>query len=109
MRVEVVAELDVGVTAAAVERVAHEAAPARIGRVDPEWNLVRAQMAVEIEVADAGLDEARLVARADVQDAVHALQIEDDAARIRGCRAAVRQVAARRDRIQREAVLIRNL
>ena len=40
-------------------------------------------MTIEIEVADAGLDEARLVPLVDVEDPVHALQVEDDAARIR--------------------------
>jgi len=53
---------------------------------------VRAQMPVHIEVTDAGLDETRLVALADVENAVHAFQIHHDAARIRRRRSAVRQV-----------------
>ena len=65
-------------------------------------------MAVEIEVTDAGLHQRIRVALVDLQYPVHSLQIEHDTARNDGRGAAVTQVPARRDRIERNAELVRD-
>src|SRR5688572_399887 len=93
---------------AVVEGVTRDAAPAGVRAVDPELQAAFLDIAVEIEVADAGLHQRVGIALVDLEDAVHALQIEDDAARQHRCRAAITQVAARRDRIKRYAELIGN-
>src|SRR6185295_12132600 len=64
-------------------------------------------VAIEVGVADARLDEARGVVLVHFEHAIHALQVHDHAAGIRGRRAAVTEIAARRDGIQRDFVLIR--
>src|SRR6185295_16180120 len=53
VRIEMIAELRPRVPAAAIERVAKRAAPARIGHVDPHLELALLDVAIEVEVADA--------------------------------------------------------
>src|SRR5688572_28188547 len=90
---------------AVVEGVTRDAAPAGVRAVDPELQAAFLDIAVEIEVADAGLHERVGVALVDLEDTVHALQIEHDAARQHGCRAAVAEIAARRYRVKRNTEL----
>ncbi len=106
MRAEVIAERIRRPAAAAVERVADHAAPARIGRIDPDVEPVLFDVIVEVEVAYARLDERIRVALVDLEHAVHALQIEHDAAGVHGRRAAVCKVAPGRDRIKRNAASV---
>ena len=105
---EVIAILAERVADAVIERVADDAAPTGVGRIDPELELALLNVAVEIEVDDAGLDDRAAAPFVDGDDAVHALQIDDDAARQDRRRAAVAQVLARRDRVQRQLVLVRD-
>src|SRR5690606_19858243 len=98
VRAEVIAVRQRRASRAALEGVADEAAPAGIGAVDPEPQAALADVAVEIEVADAGLDERVREILVDLDDLVHALQVEHDAAGVDGRRAAVGEVAAGRDR-----------
>ena len=57
VRIEVIAVLRHRVAAAVIERVADHAAPAGIRAVDPDLELVLLDVAIEVEVAHAGLDE----------------------------------------------------
>ncbi len=94
--------------AAALERVAERRAPAGIGRVDPDVELVLLDVTVEVEVAHARFDDGVVDLVVDLEHAVHALEIDDHAARVgRGGRA-VTQVAAGRDRPERNLVLVRD-
>ena len=63
--------------AAAIEGIAHGAAPAGIGGIDPHFQLAILDVAIEIEIADARLDQRVGVLFVDFEDAVHALQVED--------------------------------
>ena len=47
--------------AAAFERVTDRAAPSGIGRIDPHLEFVLLNVAVEIEVADARLDQREVI------------------------------------------------
>ena len=64
-------------------------------------------VAIEIDVGDAGLDEREVALVVADENAVHALQIDRDAAAHVRRRAAVGEVLARRDRVQRNLVLVR--
>ena len=94
--------------AAALERIAEWGAPAGIGRVDPDVELVLLDVTVEVEVADAGLDDGEVDLVVHLEHSVHALEIDDHAARVRGRRRAVAQVPAGRDRPERDLVLVRD-
>jgi hypothetical protein len=107
VRIEVIAELRHRVAAAVIERVADQAAPTRVRAVHPNVELVLLDVAIEIEVAHARLDERRRVLLADLEDAVHALQVEHDAPREIRSRAAVTQVLTGRDRVERNPVGVR--
>ncbi len=75
VRFEVIAVRQGSATCAVVERVPHQAPPARIGTVDPQLQLVLADMPVEVEIGDARLDQHARVLLADLQDAVHPPQL----------------------------------
>ncbi len=107
MRAEVVAVRQRRASGAVVERVADHTAPARVGAVDPELQLAVANVAIQIEVADARLDECVCLVFVQIEHLVHALQIEHDAARVHGRGAAIGEVAAGGDRVQRHRVLVR--
>ena len=70
--------------AATLERIAHGRAPARIGRVDPDIELVLLNVTIKVEIADAGLDHGVVNLVVDLEYPVHAFQIDDDAAREHG-------------------------
>ena len=92
---------------AAVERVADDAAPPEVGRVEHEDGVCRLQVLVEVEVRDAGLQQGIAVLLVDLQDAVHPLaHVDDDRAGQPWRRAAVAVVLARGDRRQRDAVTV---
>ena len=107
VRAEVVAVVAHRVADAVIHRVADEAAPARIRRVDPHVELVLLDVAIEIDVGDARLDEREVALVVADENAVHALQIDRDAAAHVRRRAAVGEVLARRDRVQRNLVFVR--
>ena len=94
------------VAAAVIEGVADQAAPTGVRAVHPNLELVLLYVAVEVEVAHARLDERRSVALVDLEDPIHALQVEHDAAgEIRG-RAAVAEILAGGNRVDRYSVRI---
>ncbi len=68
-----------------------------------------ANVAIEVEVAHAGLDERVCLVLAHLEDLVHALQVEHDAARVDRRRAAVGEIAPGRDRVERNRVAVRDL
>src|SRR4029453_8700483 len=78
------------------------------GRIDPELESLLVYVAIEIEVADARLDERVVVLLVHLEDPVHALEVEDDAAGDVWRRPAVSQVLAGGDRPQRNLVLARD-
>src|SRR5690606_9588412 len=95
------------VTPAGIERIAHHAAPAGIGHVDPQLGAFFLQVPVHVEVRDPRFDQARGVALVYVDDPIHPLQIQHDAARIDRSRTAITEVAPGRDRIDRYPPLVR--
>ena len=107
MRIEVIAERRLRIAPAVIERVTDETAPAGIRAIHPNLELVLLDVAIEVEVTHAGLDERRRVALADVENSIHAFQVEHDAARKVRRRAAVAQVLARGDRINRHPIGVR--
>ena len=103
---EMIAERAERVADAVIERIADGTAPAGIWAVDPDLEAALFDVAVEIEVRDAGLDEREAAPVVDLENPVHALQVDDDAAREIRRRAAVTQVLAGRDRIKRNAMRV---
>ena len=91
------------VTHSMIQRIAHHAAPARVRHVEPQFEAVRLDVVVEVEVADARLDQRVAELLVHLEDAVHAAHVEHDGARQHRRRAAVREVLAARDRPQRNA------
>src|SRR5690242_16913471 len=91
---------------AAIEGVAHWTAPPWLGAVNPELQLLFADMAVEVEVTHARLDQSEGVLFVHLEDAIHPFEIEDNAAGENGRRAAISEVASRRDGIERDGELI---
>ena len=104
-----IAVLARGPADAVVQRVADRTAPARIRAVDPDLEVAFLDVAVQIEIGNARLDQREMSFIVDRQHAIHALEIQHDAAAHDRGRAAVGQVAAGRYRIQRGLVLVRNV
>ncbi|MCY1356934.1 hypothetical protein D9M69_434010 [compost metagenome] len=94
MGVEVVAELRGGIAGAAIDGVAEHAAPARVGHIDPQPDVVFLQVAVHIEVADSWFHHAVGLLLVDLEDAVHALEVEHHRARVGWRRTAIAEVLA---------------
>jgi hypothetical protein len=105
---EVIAVLAEGVADAVIERVADDATPSGVRRIDPQLQIALLDVAVEIEVADARLHDGAAAPLVDGDDSVHALEIDHDATRQNRRRAAIAQVLAGRDRIERQLVLVGN-
>src|SRR5262249_49980418 len=80
VRAEVIAERRGRPAATTVERVADDAAPAWIGRIDPHIYIVLRDVIVQIEVADAGFDQGIGIALVHFEHAVHAFEVEHHAA-----------------------------
>src|SRR5690606_20805175 len=76
---------------------------AGIRRIDPQVEPALLEVVVEIEVADARLDQRIGSALVDLDHAIHALQVQHDTAGVDGRRAAAGEVAPGRARIEREA------
>ena len=95
-----------GVGEAALQRVADGAAPGRVRDVDAQGQVVFLEVIDDVVEADAGFHQHGVVAGVDVEDAVHALQVEHHAAGQDRGRAAVAQVLAGGDRIERHQVLV---
>ncbi len=91
---EVVAVWQGRAARAPVQRIAHQAAPARIGAVDPELELVLTDIAIEVKVGDPGLYQGEGVLLADLEDAVHPAKLEDHTARQNRGGSAVCQILA---------------
>ncbi len=107
MSAEVIAERRSRPAAAAIERVADDAAPARIGRIDPDVEARFLDVIVEIEVTDTRLDAARThCARSLRSRDSDRLRSSTTLPEYTGARAAVREVAAGGNRIERNAMLI---
>ena len=107
MRVEVIAVDAIGVADTVIEGVAHRASPARVWTVDPDLELAVLDVAIQIEVRHTRLDDGEVPLVVDLDDAVHALQVDDHRAREIAGRAAVSEVLAGGDREQRNAESIR--
>jgi len=71
-------------------------------------NCPNRDITVEIEVADAGLDQRVGVALVDLEYPIHPLQVEHHAAGKHGSRSAVAEIPARGDRIDRNPVAVSN-
>ncbi len=106
MRAEVIAVEAHRVADAVIERVADRRAPARVRRVDPHLEIAVLNVAVEVDVRHAGLDEREVALRVDLEHAIHALQVHGHAAAHVRRRPAVREVLAGRDRVERDLVLV---
>ena len=107
VRSEMVAVEAHRVADAVIHRVADQAAPAGVRRVDPHLEPALLDVAIKIDVRDARLDEREVALVVARENAVHALQVDRDAAAHVRRRAAVGEVLARRDRVERDLVLVR--
>src|ERR1700722_3266278 len=87
------------VAASTIERISNRTPPAGIGDIDPKLQTLFLDVAIEIEVADAGLDQRVGVLLIDLQDPIHAFQIEHDTAGIDWRCAAVAEVLSGGNRI----------
>src|SRR5438067_4741350 len=105
MRPEMVFILAPGPANAMIQRVAHHAPPTRIGAVDPDFELVAANMAMQVEVGDAGFDNRKMTLIVDLDDLVHPLEVDYHAAGKIRCGPAVAQVLAGRNRVEGNAEL----
>jgi hypothetical protein len=101
-----VAERRGGPTRAPVKRIADDAAPARIRRIDPDVEARLGDVVIEIEIADAGLDQRVGIALIHFEHPVQPFQVEYDAAGIHRSRTAIGEIAPGGDGIQRNTVLI---
>jgi hypothetical protein len=108
VRAEVVAIKAHRVADAVIQRVADRAAPTRIRRVDPQLQAAVLNVAIQVDVRDAGLDEREVAPRVHLEHAIHSLEIHGNAAAHVRRRAAVREILARRDRVQRNLELVRS-
>src|SRR5271169_2279247 len=90
MRVKVVAHRCA--TASAINSVADQAAPAGIGRINPYFQALILNMFVQIKIANSRFDQRVVVLFVDLENPVHALQIEDDAASEQRRRPAVSKI-----------------
>jgi hypothetical protein len=77
-----------------IEGVADGASPPGIGTVDPYLQPALLDVAVQIEVGDAGLDDGEVTLVIHLDDPVHPLQVDDDAARQIRRRASVAEILA---------------
>src|ERR1700733_4308324 len=93
---------------AVLERVAGRTAPARIRRVDTQLEFVLADVSVQIKIADARLHHAIRTGLVDLEDAVHALEIQHDRAVVDRRAATIGQIASGRDWIEWNAIFIRD-
>ncbi len=106
MGIEVIAIRQRNAARAVVECVTDRAAPTRVRHIEPELQSLVAHVAIDVEVADTGFDEGVGVLLADLENAVHPLEVQDHTAGIDRCRAAVGKVAPGRDRVERDGVAI---
>ena len=101
-----------GVAEAALKRIADYTAapPALVWIFDHQVVAMFPDMRVELEVGHARLDERIAVASVDFEDAVHPCsQVQYDGAAGARRAAAVAEVLARRDRVQRDQVAVGDL
>src|SRR5271154_2833786 len=96
------------IAAATIERIANRAAPAGIGNIHPQLESLFLNIAIEVKIADSRLNERVRVGLIDLENPIHALQIQNHAARIRGRRTAISKIFSRRDWIDRNLVLVRD-
>ena len=78
MGAEMVTEGISGPATTAVQGVADHTAPARIGRIDPDIQLVLRDGVIQIEIADPRLHQGPGIGFIHLQHAVHAFQIQHD-------------------------------
>ena len=97
-----------GVADPAIESVAHDAAPARRRRRHPQFDTALLDIFVKLEEADARLDHGIAQRFVDLDDSVHAFEVENDGALEPRCRAAIAMVLAAGDRPERDPVLARH-
>ena len=91
---------------AVIERVADDRAPGVAGHGHPERRLFALQVLVKIEEADARLEHAIAQRGIELQDAVHAAEVEHDRSRHARRIRTVPEVLAARGRPERGLVLI---
>ena len=103
VRVEMVAVRVRRIAGAVIERVADDAAPARIRAVDPELEVPLADVPIEVEIADARLDERVGLRSSTSRMRFMRLRSSTTLPERTGRRAAVAEIAARRDRVERNA------
>ena len=89
-----------------IERVADHAAPSRVRAVDQDFQIAVLDVAVQVEVGHARLDDGEVSLVVDLDHAVHALEVQHDAAGEIRRGASVAEIAAGRNRIDRDAIAI---
>ena len=74
-------------------------------RVHPEGDVVVGEVLVELPLGDAGLDDGVAELGVDLEDAVHAAEVEDDLVVAHGAGVAIAPVLAAGDRVDADAGL----
>ena len=97
------------VTHAVVERISHDAAPAGIRDVEPQFQPAPPDVVVQVEVTDARLDEGVAEFFVHLQDAVHPVEIDNDGAGQDRGGPAIGEILAAGDRPQRDTKLAGDL
>src|SRR5689334_1022338 len=100
MRPEMVAIASPSMTYTVIQRIPNHTAPTGIGAVDPYLQIALLDVGIEVEIGNARFDYCEMTPVIDLDHAVHALEVDDDAAGQVGSRAAITQILARRDRKQ---------
>ena len=93
---------------AVLEGIAHDAAPAEVGDRHHQPVAARAERVVEVEPADARLDDGKRAVLVDLEHAVHLAKAHDHGSLQAGRRASVAVVHARRVCPERNLVLVRD-
>ena len=104
----VAAVFAVGMGEAALQRMTDGAAPGGVRDIHAQGQVVFLEVVDDVVEADAGFHQHGVVAGVDVEDAIHPLQVEYDAAGQDRRGAAVTEVLAGGNGIERHQVLVGN-
>jgi len=94
------------VAEATIEGVAEDGSPANGGNGGPEMEALALNLVIEIEEGNAGLDDGIAVFAIDLDDAIHAVQIQNHGSLDDGTGASISQIPAAGDGPQRNLVCV---
>src|ERR1700683_160063 len=95
-----------GISDSVIQGISDRTAPSGVRAIDPDLQPAVLDVAVQIKVGDAGLNEGEISAFIDLENFVHALQIDDHTAAQFRRRSAIRKILAGGNWEQRYLVAI---